>query len=355
MDSSPYAMATDFLSKGLYDRASAEINRAMTRGSDRAQGLAMLGDVFARQGLYGEALDRYREALRLDPDARRAMVGEAWSLVRLGRAPEARTLAQRLLAENKEDVEILMLTATACAESGDPAAALSALEVARRVAPMRADIQQKIGDISRSLGDNESAISAYRHALQLDQDFAVVRFQLARLLQLKGQNREAEQELVQALDAVPTYAEATLELAMLRRRLGRRAIRSTCSWSCSSAIRTTSTRCSRSARRCRRSDESATRCMRSRAFCASIRRTSARCSTRARSSRSSGGTATRSIDGSACSTWAAAANMRGGRAVRFARRPTCSAFLALEPEDSAWRSKARFASSASTTSSSCST
>jgi tetratricopeptide (TPR) repeat protein len=221
LQSSPYAMATDFLSKGLYDRASAEINRAMARGSDRAEGLAMLGDVFARQGLYGEALDRYREALRLEPEARRAMLGEAWSLVRLGRAPEARSLAQRLLAEHQNDVEILMLTATACAESGDPAAALSVLEVARRAAPMRADIQEKIGDISRSLGDNESAIMAYRHALQLDQDFAVVRFQLARLLQGKGQNREAEQELMAALDAVPTYAEATLELAALRRRLGR--------------------------------------------------------------------------------------------------------------------------------------
>ena len=57
---------------------------------------------------------------------------------------------------------------------------------------MRADIQQKMGDIARSLGDNEGAISAYRHALELDQDFAIVRFQLARLLQGKGQNREAE-------------------------------------------------------------------------------------------------------------------------------------------------------------------
>src|SRR5581483_10559992 len=35
VDSSPYAMATDFLSKGLFDRASAEINRTMSRGGDR--------------------------------------------------------------------------------------------------------------------------------------------------------------------------------------------------------------------------------------------------------------------------------------------------------------------------------
>ncbi|MGH9887859.1 MAG: tetratricopeptide repeat protein, partial [bacterium] len=169
-DSSPFAMATDFLSKGLYDRASAEINRAMSRGSARAQGLALLGDVFAKQGLHGEALDRYRESLALDPDQRRAMLGEAWCLVRLGRAHEARPLAERLLSENRDDAEVLMLMATACSESGDPAAALSVLEKARRVAPMRADIQQKIGDIARSLGDNEGAISAYRHALQLDQD-----------------------------------------------------------------------------------------------------------------------------------------------------------------------------------------
>jgi tetratricopeptide (TPR) repeat protein len=33
--------------------------------------------------------------------------------------------------------------------------------------------------------------------------------------------KEAEQELVAALDAVPTYAEATLELAGLRRQAGR--------------------------------------------------------------------------------------------------------------------------------------
>jgi tetratricopeptide (TPR) repeat protein len=220
---SSFATATDFLSKGLYDRASAEISRAMAGGDAHPEGLALLGDVFAKQGLYGEALDRYREALRLEPDLRRAVTGEAWCLVRLGRAHEARPLAQQLLVAHQDDVEVLMLTATACGQSGDPAAALAVLDVARRAAPTRADIQQKIGDIARSLGDNEGAISAYRHALELDQDFAVVRFQLARLLKVKGQLREAEYELVAALDAVPTYAQATLELAALRRLGGRPA------------------------------------------------------------------------------------------------------------------------------------
>lgn len=219
-DSSPFAMATDYLSKGLFDRASAEINRSMARGNPRADGLALLGEVFAKQGLFGEALERFRDALQLEPGLRAATIGEAWSLVRLGRSAEARPIAEALSKQYPDDVDLLMLVATACADSGDPAAALSALETARRVAPMRADIHQRIGDIADSLCDVDGAISAYRYALQLDQDFAVVRFQLARLLQAKGQNRDAEQELVAALDAVPTYAEATLELATLRRRLG---------------------------------------------------------------------------------------------------------------------------------------
>ena len=113
-----------------------------------------------------------------------------------------------------------LLTAAACAESGDPAQALSLLDAARRVAPMRADVRSKIGDIARSLGDNEGAITAYRDALQLDPDLAVVRYRLAQLLQGKGQNREAEAELAAAIDTVPTYADAILELATLRRRLG---------------------------------------------------------------------------------------------------------------------------------------
>jgi cellulose synthase operon protein C len=220
-DAAPFAMARDYLSKGLFDRASGEVSRALSRGAPLAEGYSLLGDVFAHQGLHGEALERYREARRAEPELRSAVFGEAWSLVRLSRGSEARPLAEWLLVQEPDDIDTLMLAATARSEAGDPAAALQALEVGRKVAPMRADVQQKMGDIARSLGDLEGAIGAYRHALELDPAFAVVRFQLARLLAAKGMRREAEQELVAALDAVPTYAEATLELAGLIRTAGR--------------------------------------------------------------------------------------------------------------------------------------
>ena len=220
-ESNPFAMASDFLSKGFFDRAQAEIKRALARGADKARGAALLGDVFARQGLWGEALERYREARRDQPELHQAMMGEATALLSLGRAIEARLVAESLLQRRPEEIETLMLAAGARADAGDPAAALAALDTARRVAPVRADVHKHIGDIARRLGDTEGAIAAYRNALSLDSQFAIVRYQLARVYMERKEWREAEQQLLAALDAVPTYGEATLTLATLRRDLGR--------------------------------------------------------------------------------------------------------------------------------------
>jgi tetratricopeptide (TPR) repeat protein len=215
-----YAMATDYLAMGLYERAAAEVSRALARGASRVDGYSLLGDIYARQGAYGEALDRYREAKREAPNTFRPAIGEATALLAMGRGAEARPIAEAMLSAGAPDIDVLMLVAAARAATGDPAAALNALEQARKLAPLRADVHQRTGDIAASVGDFDGAIAAYRHALELDQDYAVVRFQLAKLLRGKGMLREAEAELEGALDAVPTYAEATLELASLKRTSG---------------------------------------------------------------------------------------------------------------------------------------
>ncbi|HKH91806.1 MAG TPA: tetratricopeptide repeat protein, partial [Gemmatimonadaceae bacterium] len=216
-----YAMANEYLAMGLYERAAAEVSRALLRGAPSVDGYSLLGDIYTRQGAYGEALERYREAKRDATNTLRPAIGEATALLAMGRGSEARPIAEALLAAGPPQIEVLMLAAASRADTGDPAAALQALEQARRLAPLRADVHQRTGDIAASVGDFDGAIAAYRHALELDQDFAVVRYQLAKLLRAKGHLREAEQELESALDAVPTYAEATLELSSLRRSAGR--------------------------------------------------------------------------------------------------------------------------------------
>jgi tetratricopeptide (TPR) repeat protein len=221
VEASPYAIAADYLSKGLADKAAAEASQALARGAPRGAGLALLGDAFSRQGLHGEALERYRDARKEDPWHAGAALGEAWALLRLGRAEEARPLAEAMLAEDPGSIERLMLAAAARAETRDPAGALGVLETALRVAPGRADVHHKLGDAAQSLGDFDRAVRAYRDALELDGGFADVRHKLARLLAARGHVAEAEGELIAALEAVPTFAEATLELARLWRSTDR--------------------------------------------------------------------------------------------------------------------------------------
>lgn len=223
VEASPYAMAADYLTKGLLDRAMAETSRALNRGADAAEGNFLLAELLCRQGAYGDALERYRTATTVDAGHVRARRGEAQTLLMLGRGAEARTVAESLLAGTTADADTLMLVASCRFEAGDPAAALESLDQARALAPGRADVLRWVGNITRSLGDIDGAIAAYRHALELDGDFAVVRFDLARLFVQREAWAEAEAELLAALDVVPTYTEASLELAALRRATGRHA------------------------------------------------------------------------------------------------------------------------------------
>ncbi len=220
-EADPYAMAADYLTKGMLDRARAETSRALARGSAPADGNALLGDILCRQGAFGDALERYRAARQAEPHHGRALRGEAQALLMLGRGAEARDVADRVLATAPDDVDTMLLAASCRFEAGDPAAALEVLEQARRQSPARAEVLRWIGNITRSLGDIDGAMAAYRHALELDGDFAAVRFDLARLLSQRQEWDEAESHLLAALDAVPTYTEAILELSALRRLAGR--------------------------------------------------------------------------------------------------------------------------------------
>ena len=248
-----YAMATDYLAMGLYDRAAAEVSRALSRGGAarrrllRCSATSMRGRGCTAKRSSGTAKRSARpEALR--PHDRRG-VGAAGDGTRARGAADRRSAARGVAA----DVDMLMLVAAARAERAIPAAALRRSSEARRLAPQRADVHQQIGDIARSLGDNEGAISAYRHALELDPDFAVVRFQLARLLRAKGRCARRSRSSGRArrradLRRSDARAGVAAPPAGQRRRGAGPAHRR-----CSSAIPTTSTRCSRSARRCSRS------------------------------------------------------------------------------------------------------
>jgi len=202
------------------DLAVAEAMRAVQRGADRGKAATLIGDIYARRGLHGEALERYREARTLDATNSAAALGEVKSLLAVHRAGEALPLAEALVAQTPDDVEVLVAAAKARAATGDASSALTALRQAQTRAPARADLHKLQGDIALKVGDRQGARAAYRSALDLDGGFVQVWLDLGRLHEHDEEWADAQRAYEEALEALPTFHEAALALADLMRRSG---------------------------------------------------------------------------------------------------------------------------------------
>ncbi len=213
------ALARDYITKGLLELASAELARAGVRGAPRAKVAVLLGDIFGRRGLHGEALERYAEARATDPADIGALLGEVRSLLALDRADEAVAGAESLAQLAPTHVEALVAVARVRLETGDPVRALDVLREAQARAPGRADLLQLQARVSRRLGEREAALDAYQAALQLDSGLVQVWLELGSLEEERANWTGARLSYERALDLLPTYSDAARALARLLRRV----------------------------------------------------------------------------------------------------------------------------------------
>ena len=95
-----YTLAADYLSKGLYDRALAEIRRAMARGADEKEGMVLLGKCFAARGEYEVAEKEFVAVLGSMPADDTAALELASVYRAMGRPSDALRRAIGLLRAN---------------------------------------------------------------------------------------------------------------------------------------------------------------------------------------------------------------------------------------------------------------
>ena len=122
-------------SKGLMELAAAEATRAVQRGADRAEAAVLLGDTFAKRGLHGEALERYRRPAPRTGTAGRAARARCGLCWRSAGSAESRALAEELVTLVPDDVDALVAVAKGRAAAGDASGALTALRRAQVRAP----------------------------------------------------------------------------------------------------------------------------------------------------------------------------------------------------------------------------
>ncbi|HTS89980.1 MAG TPA: tetratricopeptide repeat protein [Gemmatimonadales bacterium] len=214
----PLALAADYIQKGFLEHATAQIERALARGTETARATTLLAEVFARRGLHGEALERFRAALRLDAAQPRALLGEIRALLALGRGADALEQAEQLLQHTPEDVDGLVAVARVRLAAGLADEARVVLRQARVLEPGRPDLLQLEAAVCEQLDDLEAAVEACHAALQLDGAVPQVWRDLGRLEERRENWVGARVAYQRALDLLPTYMEAALAMGDLLRR-----------------------------------------------------------------------------------------------------------------------------------------
>lgn len=220
IEADPYGLARDLLDKGLLEAATGEVSDVIRRGGEVAVGTVLLGRIFARRGLHGEALERFRAALVDRPEDPDLLLGLADALLALGRGPEALETATRLVALTPGQGDALAVRARARQLTGDLDGAGADAEDASRRLPGRADLLMLVGSIAREAGDRDAARTACQAALQLDPGLVQAWYELGTVEEELGRSGEARAAYRQAVRLLPTHLEATLALAFALRREG---------------------------------------------------------------------------------------------------------------------------------------
>ena len=172
------------------------------------------GVILRNQGQDELAMEKYRQALAIDP----GYAGALWNLGALsadaGRLDEAASLLGRLLAVDPGHTEARVRCAEVLARLGRGAEALQQLQAASG-ADADAKLLNNQGAVYEVLGDAPRARALFERAVAADPDYAPARANLGKVLLAGGDNAGAREQFAAALRLQPDSAPANYNLGYL--------------------------------------------------------------------------------------------------------------------------------------------
>lgn len=202
-------------SLGRGDEALEELRNARRLGGNSALVLYNLAGAHRILGDTDAAVATYREALELDGDYLDARYALAQTLAQAGRTAEAETEYRQILENQPDQVRAHFELAMQLRQER-PGEALALLEAALEADPTpkeRALVQRQRGALAQSRGDYDTALAAYRDAVEVDPNDADTHFAFANLLGAAGEFRGAAGGYVRVLELDPEHRAARLGAA----------------------------------------------------------------------------------------------------------------------------------------------
>ncbi|NOX45024.1 MAG: tetratricopeptide repeat protein [Caldiserica bacterium] len=153
-------LAALYFARELYIEAEREYDQVLRVQTDSVEALVGQGDVAMAIGLYDRAVERYRKALEVEPDATYVRVKLAEAYLKGEKLSEARATLEEVLKTSPNNDRALKLMGDLLMAEGKPKEALSYYERAVERNPAW-DYRLALGDAYKALGETDKAAEIY--------------------------------------------------------------------------------------------------------------------------------------------------------------------------------------------------
>ncbi len=193
---------------GRFEEAVAPLSRSLRQSETpdaELRRMTALAYLNAERPAEAAALLRDDPNLLAEPSL---LYAYSLALVRSGRADEASSAFDTLLAQNAEWPELHVLLGQASAQKNDYPAAIASLEHALKLRNDVLEAHAALGTIYLRQGELEKAETELRAELDIAAGDLRTRYLLATVLDLNRQPEKAERELLRVLEEAPEFADA---------------------------------------------------------------------------------------------------------------------------------------------------
>ena len=194
--------------------ATIQANKAVLLAPDKAGPLVTLTDIYLARGLADKAADAIARAQQLEPDSEKVLERAASVAASGGKIDEAIALNEKVLAMKPGNTEVLVALADLYNRNKQPKKAEEALSKVVELDPANAHrtfynlgvVIENRDDATE--GDHRKAIEAFRKAIDLKPEYAIVHRDLGFALLRTGDLMGARKELQKYLDLDPRARDA---------------------------------------------------------------------------------------------------------------------------------------------------
>jgi tetratricopeptide (TPR) repeat protein len=216
------AHGDEYFAADHFEAAAIEYRNAVKKQPRWAEAHLKLADAYTALGNAEEAYRAYASTIELTPGNTRSYLGMGGLLFDAGMYNEARLRAELVLDRDPHNVDALLLYGRTLNRQNRFREAVGAFNTALAV-DGRPAAYDGLGQAQIGLGDERGAEAAYRDGAEKNPQSVEARVSLGQFLLTAGRIREAERELLKAVQLDPRNELSNRATASLYVRTGRRA------------------------------------------------------------------------------------------------------------------------------------